>query len=780
MDDIDTTVPARNVRPIDDASAGPASMSPDMSDDVPSSPDISDELPMMSISEHGVLLSQRGSTGGMSEFMSVTEQGVSHQHNQSEPMPEPSERGSVRINAWPITQGVGASPEVPFSPERARDTLRNDLAAMEASISNVASTAIACHVATTLAMGELESGNVAITLVDSMQIDRQRQAINASLIGKAPPFKSPPMSSPFHPPTRSGLDVGSGSSSEGPNPWRDPTAAARFTQNWARDGSGSSNESDGSQVAHVGSSGPTHLDDEVPPGVVTSHIFTDADWLTPVDNTQSAEGGPADNTQSSDGGNTPRPNYYSRGRITEITIKHLDANTPQAQCVFCACHTGLICPRCKDYVCLFHAMWSRHRLICFPHNRTYTYMIPVPASIRSVDDPYDFNSAPYSCRMELAVAMGEDQFEWENRFYAEQTGLTWPTHTAGWYFLENVHWLNSNYSASSPLAMLVLSDVKVLHKCRNGYGQWHQNHPQVEWSRLLDTDEWLDYLGFTGGPDPAWSDESTQIEQCASKSDLITSYCGNIRILGWYGARMCQATLSPFDRVSAWPVDDMQRAQGIRNAVDLLRDGETLGMLIWGAPHRGTSSAVMSDRVGCQAGNAEIKTNAFESMMYQCPGIVLMTFPSRYKVEFSQPRHDVFLKGRGLLVERALCHNYLPRAGNPDEICAIAPGGEGPNPEECTMVAIGFHSKYFHCIHYTHSESGVSGVDLTRTYLSFLRALGPDEKAVVLGGYNFDLEGDVARYMEECTAVGCVNNRLRPWNPFPDGTREFDERLSPY
>ena len=134
-------------------------------------------------------------------------------------------------------------------------------------------------------------------------------------------------------------------------------------------------------------------------------------------------------------------------------------------------------------------------------------------------------------------------------------------------------------------------------------------------------------------------------------------------------------------------------------------------------------------------------------------------FPFKYKVEFTNPRANLLIEGRALLVDKALVYGYKPLSGTPEGICPI-----NLNEGGHIMVAIAVPGKYIRHIHHKPNEdNNKSGIDLTRTYLSLFWALEQNEKAVVLGGYNFDLEGEVAKYLEYRAYHGCTRSRFAPW-----------------
>ena len=200
------------------------------------------------------------------------------------------------------------------------------------------------------------------------------------------------------------------------------------------------------------------------------------------------------------------------------------------------------------------------------------------------------------------------------------------------------------------------------------------------------------------------------------------------------------------------------------------------------------STARFGDRAGYQGDNTVTKTNAFAAMLYQCPGVVLMTFPSKYGVDFRNPQSDPSLEERGIVISKVLTHTYRPLAATPHGVHPIVPDQNPVDWPVDTMVAIAFPHKYHECIHWLHSEElDESGIDLTRTYLSLLWMLEGTEKAVVLGGYNFDLEGEICKYFEACVFHEVVYRQIAPmkhkfgYYPYiPVGSSSYQQQLEPY
>ena len=490
---------------------------------------------------------------------------------------------------------------------------------------------------------------------------------------------------------------------------------------------------------------------------------------------------------------------------------HRRTDVPQAVCTYCGCHSWGECLRCGEHLCAFHALWSRHRNLCFPKNRKLAFSAPIGqaryADASEVRDLWEQCPITHGVQpSEFTLAVCEDtiyqyppfpnRYLWthkdscfrEQMVYQElaqnldspaiplESPLAWPSNRSPWYFFENeyLQQLQERVAFSCNLNLfgrLILTDIKVLHTCCNPLvGQWYSVVPKDVFLFDEDVDldnveessievaalhmarqwwswkEWAVYLMY---PDC----RNANVERVQARSDLLTTYGGNVNILAWYGAGLDQATLSPHDKVSGWAVSDVERARGIRNAVDLMQSDEVLQMLVWGSPHKGTSTSLFEDRAGfmgtpgpAATQNKVYKSHAFYAMLWQTRGVVLMTFPSKYEVEFPNPRSDPCLHGRVLLIDKAIFHLHRPLCGTPHGIQLIEDGEGG-----CTMVAIAFPRKYFRCIHVIEDDNPhFGGIDVTRTYLCLLNALLPNERAVVLGGYNFDMEAEAVKYFEHC------------------------------
>ena len=114
----------------------------------------------------------------------------------------------------------------------------------------------------------------------------------------------------------------------------------------------------------------------------------------------------------------------------------------------------------------------------------------------------------------------------------------------------------------------------------------------------------------------------------------------------------------PFDKVSGFqrkPTD----APDIRNPSDLY-PGKELKLLLWGSPH-GNPSSNDGSHHGPRTPEDIFQTQAFESMAWLCPRgtVIIMTFPSKYRVEF-QPCSEAAAAKRILLCGPMYSRQYIP------------------------------------------------------------------------------------------------------------------------
>ena len=116
----------------------------------------------------------------------------------------------------------------------------------------------------------------------------------------------------------------------------------------------------------------------------------------------------------------------------------------------------------------------------------------------------------------------------------------------------------------------------------------------------------------------------------------------------------------PFNKVSGFPRKPKD-APDILNPSELYPDKE-LKLLLWGSPH-GNRSRNDGSHHGppTRIPSNVFKTQAFESMAWLCPrGTVIMTFPSKYKVEFYQPCSEAAAAKRILLCGPMYSREYVP------------------------------------------------------------------------------------------------------------------------
>ena len=141
---------------------------------------------------------------------------------------------------------------------------------------------------------------------------------------------------------------------------------------------------------------------------------------------------------------------------------------------------------------------------------------------------------------------------------------------------------------------------------------------------------------------------------------------------------------------------------------------------------------------GSQANSQDAKTNAFASMSWLCPtGVVVMTFPDKYKVEFYSTSDRI------LIVGGMYSREYIPMMSGNDRRYTIIEAEIGT-----TVVAILTLAEHIEAITWNKGR-----IDFGATMREMLNRLGGDEYAVALGVYDCSLE------IELVHAYGDVRSR---------------------
>ena len=174
---------------------------------------------------------------------------------------------------------------------------------------------------------------------------------------------------------------------------------------------------------------------------------------------------------------------------------------------------------------------------------------------------------------------------------------------------------------------------------------------------------------------------------------------------------------------------------GIRWARDLLNEGQSLEFLIWGSPHHNASNC-SALKHGFVQDNTHFKSNAFQSLLWQSDGVVMMTYPSKYNVCFYSPHFTYDLADRELLVCKVLGTNYTPLSSSCGYCFQVDPAGRVG-----FMVAIAYPKEKANCI--IRQVGG--NLDLGKTMLAFIEDMPTWGKAVSLGGYTFSLEMEMVQ-----------------------------------
>ena len=170
----------------------------------------------------------------------------------------------------------------------------------------------------------------------------------------------------------------------------------------------------------------------------------------------------------------------------------------------------------------------------------------------------------------------------------------------------------------------------------------------------------------------------------------------------------------------------------IVNPKQIIPAGATLSCLIWGAPHGCPSDHRPSSAHAPKAATNEVfKTNAWESISWLCNGLVIMTFPSRYKPEF-WPRgcgdggHGSRAgDGRFLISMPVRFHRHR------SQHTGVALPLIGDNSNEIEMVVLCVPPGKCFDLVYKHTVGG--SLNFGEFALEFYESLSPHEHVVELG-----------------------------------------------
>ena len=206
----------------------------------------------------------------------------------------------------------------------------------------------------------------------------------------------------------------------------------------------------------------------------------------------------------------------------------------------------------------------------------------------------------------------------------------------------------------------------------------------------------------------------------------------NLQILRAHGARVFvnEATgkISPFVDVTGFDLLDVptrgpgaeQLSQQLRSPSELVLPG-TLSYLIWGSPHACPSNQDSPWHAPGAKSNHEFKTKAFESMAYQCKGLICMVFPACYKeIEFwPRPPGD----NRILYVSPIRFHQHRSKkSGSTEDIV-------GDKPERVAMLL----PPRFSALVLKHTEPATNHLMFGSFWLDVVKNMGCTEHAVELG-----------------------------------------------
>jgi hypothetical protein len=208
----------------------------------------------------------------------------------------------------------------------------------------------------------------------------------------------------------------------------------------------------------------------------------------------------------------------------------------------------------------------------------------------------------------------------------------------------------------------------------------------------------------------------------------------------------------PFTNVSGFAKE--ARDTEIKNPIDVVPAGCSIGLLLWGSPHRNPSDC-SDKRHGSLKQSETHKTESFESMAWLAPNaFVCMAFPDRYPVEFYGPSQSG--AHRRLLVDKAYLRDYVPMASSNALRYTIK-----DVDKDHVMVACLVPPRFWWCLTFVDNH-----LDLGRTLLNVLSALSPTEQGVSLGCYDLSCEMEIAIACreKECQDItSYIQNR--GWEP---------------
>ena len=191
----------------------------------------------------------------------------------------------------------------------------------------------------------------------------------------------------------------------------------------------------------------------------------------------------------------------------------------------------------------------------------------------------------------------------------------------------------------------------------------------------------------------------------------------------------------------------------------LVGDSQTIKLALWGSPHWGTKTY---DATASFADSGQFKTNAFESMSWNCnSAVVVMAWSNPFQVEFWNPNYRRLRRDRDdrvkrkLLVGSAYFRSYIPVSSGPsldyigNNSRPIGTMETSSAATDCSVALLVPH-EYMNCV--TCRDDG--NIDVGMTMWRILQQLGRQEWAVELGGqtYSFGYEIHLARLDAERNA----------------------------
>ena len=287
---------------------------------------------------------------------------------------------------------------------------------------------------------------------------------------------------------------------------------------------------------------------------------------------------------------------------------------------------------------------------------------------------------------------------------------------------------NSLEIESEPAAKNI--EIEIADFCDPGLGICFEKRPPIGSAMALSKLVLSDFSVLcqpASVPEGSWDGR----QPLDVKMTAFEHMLGNLESLMRLGALTTHEGL-PYEKVSGFEKTEGDDPE-VLNPSDIFPH-KTLRLLFWGAPHPNPSKCNGSHH-GSMATAAKYKTEAFESMAWLCPtGLVAMTFPAKYKVEFYHPRNDTTATARILICTNMSARSYVPMASSNGLRYRI------PQADvEDTMVSMLVPPAMWHCVTFDEAGCLIFGQTLRKA----LATLDDDEFGCALGVYDCSLEAEL-------------------------------------